>query len=97
RKAPRKKNSLPLRRMLILGAVAGGVLLAVVAAWVYVLDQQIVRQFEGRRWNLPAQVYARPLELHAGSRVTADVLEAELSMLGYANTRDPATQGTYWR
>ena len=32
------------------------------------LDIHIRAQFEGKRWALPAKVYARPLELYAGYR-----------------------------
>ena len=31
------------------------------------LDVQIRHQFEGKRWAVPAKVYARPLELYAGA------------------------------
>ena len=41
-------------------------LLLVVAGYVGWLDYQVYHQFEGRRWSLPARVYARPLELYAG-------------------------------
>ncbi|MEJ2327757.1 MAG: hypothetical protein P8Y25_13500, partial [Chromatiaceae bacterium] len=30
------------------------------------LDGKIGAKFEGKRWQLPARVYARPLELYAG-------------------------------
>jgi penicillin-binding protein 1B len=48
----------------VLGAVAMVVLAAVVYG-IYV-DRDVVHQFEGRRWTLPAQIYAAPLELYAG-------------------------------
>ena len=47
-----------------------GLLLVVSAAAIVVwLDYRIVSAFEGRRWDLPARVYARPLELAAGETV----------------------------
>jgi len=34
-------------------------------------------EFEGRRWDIPAQVYAAPLELYVGRAVAAEDLVAE--------------------
>jgi len=85
------------RRVLVGLAVAAGLLLAGIAGYVALLDRQIVRQFEGRRWNLPAQVYARPLELYAGLRLTPDELQRELTALGYAPVKAPETQGSFTR
>ena len=80
-------------------ALAGLAVLAmsVLAIWVWLLDRQIVHQFEGRRWDLPAQVYARPLELYAGQRLSADELQRELTALGYSATPAVKTQGTFAR
>ena len=72
-------------------------LVAALATWVWLLDRQIVQQFEGRRWDLPAQVYARPLELYAGQRLSAEELQRELTALGYSATPAVKTQGTFAR
>ena len=48
-------------------------------------------EFEGRRWDIPAQVYAAPLELYAGRALSAEDLVAELKRLGYRE--DPRLQG----
>ena len=37
---------------------------------LYYLDRSISKTFEGRRWSVPAQVYAQPMELYAGKRLT---------------------------
>ena len=47
------------------------------------LDTYIRHQFEGKRWALPAKVYARPLELYAGSTLSLAELKIELRGLGY--------------
>ena len=53
------------------------------AGYTLYLDVRVRREFEGRRFALPARIYARPLELHVGLRVPeADVVH-ELSGLGY--------------
>jgi len=54
-----------------------------------------VRQFEGRRWTLPAQVYASPLELYAGVPLTLIELEHELQRLHYRRADRPDHPGTY--
>ncbi len=59
------------------------------AAW---LDVHVRGQFEGRRWSVPARIYARPLELYPGKRLQADALEQELRAAGYQRTA-AANQG----
>ncbi len=71
--------------------------ITLVAALVYglYLDHIVTRQFEGRRWTLPAQIYAAPLELYAGLPLTAADLEHELSRLKYRRTGRLERPGTY--
>ena len=62
------------------------------AAYLYYLDGIITKVFEGRRWTIPATVYAQPIELHPGSTLNMDALLVELDRLGYrqkAHTREP--------
>jgi len=58
-------------------------LLVLVGLLLLFLDVQIRHQFEGKRWAVPAKVYARPLELYAGSALTIEDLKIELRGLGY--------------
>ena len=74
-----------------------GVALLAFAIWVYSLDRTVTKQFEGRRWSLPAQVYAQPLELYAGQNLSADALERELRRLGYRKSDAPTQAGSYRR
>jgi len=46
------------------------------------LDFHIRAQFEGKRWAVPAKVYARPLELYSGLDLSIDDLKIELRGLG---------------
>jgi len=47
------------------------------------LDFQVRGEFEGRRFAVPARIYSRPLELHAGVRLArADIVD-ELRQAGY--------------
>lgn len=73
-------------------------LIAGFAIFVAFLNWQITSKFEGRRWDLPAHVFARPLELHVGRSLTADELEHEISRLGYRAVADrPHDPGTFRR
>jgi len=78
----------------VLLTVLGAALL--LAAWYAVyLDRLVVKQFEGRRWTLPAQVYAAPLELYEGLALTLPELEHELQRLHYRRADRPDRPGTY--
>lgn len=78
---PRFKLKKYLRpRTLLLGSV---VLLAALAVYVVYLDITIRTQFEGKRWALPARVYASPLELYPGKKISAAQLSEELTALNY--------------
>lgn len=78
-------------------ALAFGVVAIAFTIWVFTLDRKITSQFEGRRWTLPAQVYAQPTELYAGLTLSADTLEQELQRLGYQRVNKPQHPGSYSR
>ncbi len=59
------------------------VVLLAVAAFALHLDFRVREEFEGRRFALPARVYARPLELYAGLRLQEAALRDELKHLDY--------------
>jgi penicillin-binding protein 1B len=77
----------------VLGAVAMVVLAAVVYG-IYI-DRDVVHQFEGRRWTLPAQIYAAPLELYAGLPLSQADLEHELQRLQYRRVDRLERPGAY--
>jgi penicillin-binding protein 1B len=77
----------------VLSAVAMVVLAAVVYG-IY-LDREVTHQFEGRRWTLPAQIYAAPLELYAGLPLSQTDLEHELQRLQYRRVDRLERPGTY--
>lgn len=81
---PRSKRrpggSRPWLGWLIKLGLVGLVLLAVFAVY---LDAVVQEKFSGKRWTVPAKVYARPLELFVGQKLAkADFLK-ELDALGY--------------
>jgi penicillin-binding protein 1B len=80
------------RRVLRLGLLA---LVLAASAYTLYLDHRVRQEFEGRRFALPAKIYARPLELHVGLRVPeADVL-GELRALGYRPVAHAGDSGWY--
>lgn len=81
-----KVLKLLLLKLFLLFFVLGGVGL------IY-LDAQVRDKFEGKRWALPAKVYARPLELYAGLALSAEDLKIELTGLGYQLGRKAALPG----
>jgi penicillin-binding protein 1B len=87
-------SSSRLRRGIIIAALVA--ILADVAFIIY-LDRQVTPQFEGRRWTLPAQVYAQPLELYAGLSLSGKGLEEELARLHYAPADKIIRPGSYHR
>ncbi len=66
-----------------------------IAGYLIYLDRTITNTFEGRRWSLPAQVFAHPLEMHAGANLDLEALRAELRRLGYRNEPDLRTPGRF--
>lgn len=51
--------------------------------YLIILDQQITQRFQGRIWQLPAHVFARPLELYVGKPISPRQLKFELKYLNY--------------
>ncbi|MBM2829972.1 MAG: penicillin-binding protein [Gammaproteobacteria bacterium] len=65
------------------------------ATYVIWMDHRIRTEFEGKRWSLPARVYARPLELYSGLKISRHALVQELQSLGYHRVQRPSTPGEY--
>ncbi len=86
RRVPPRARS-RVRRILRAGSwfVAGLLVVATGLATLYVqqLDREIQLRFEGKRWSLPARVFARPLELYIGRPLTLELLRLELEALNY--------------
>jgi penicillin-binding protein 1B len=79
--------------------IVGGVGLAGFAFSLYMmhLNDVIRAQFEGKRWAVPAKVYARPLEVYPGETLSADQLMSELELLRYRQIERAYGPGTYSR
>ncbi|MDD0973352.1 penicillin-binding protein 1B [Pseudomonas fontis] len=57
--------------------------LVVLAGFAVYLDAVVQEKFSGKRWTIPAKVYARPLELFVGQKLSKDDFLTELDALGY--------------
>ena len=68
-----------------------------VAMSVYLIriDNIVRTKFEGQRWDIPAKVVARPLEIYTNAPINQQDLSQELKMLGYKNTESYAKTGSY--
>jgi len=63
----------------------------VLAGFAVYLDAVVQEKFSGKRWTVPAKVYARPLELFVGQKLAKDDFLKELDALGYR--RESAANG----
>lgn len=81
----------------VLKAFAACGLLVLLGASVYVihLEHVVASHFSGRLWRIPARVYGRPLELHAGRHLSPDRLFRELELLGYEARDTTGVPGTF--
>lgn len=57
--------------------------LVVLAGFAVYLDAIVQEKFSGKRWTIPAKVYARPLELFVGQKLSKEDFLVELDALGY--------------
>ena len=83
RKSRRSKSPSRMTRLFRWLLKLGLVLAVVAAVGLIYLDAQIRSQFEGKRWAVPAKVYARPLELYPGQTLNMAELKQELKALDY--------------
>lgn len=84
------------QRRLVVALFLVFVAAVIVFAAIYLhFDRVVARQFEGRRWTLPARVYAAPLELYAGRDLSQADLERELERLKYREVGELDRSGVY--
>lgn len=61
------------------------------------LDYTVREQFEGKRWAIPARVYASPVELYAGLKINAKQLTGLLKKLHYRSDNKLSSQASFHR
>ena len=67
----------------------------VFACYLGYLDYTVRKQFEGKRWSIPAHVYASPVEIYAGLQMNAQQLLVLLKRLHYRRDAKLSSQATY--
>ena len=59
------------------------------------MDNIVRDKFEGQRWDIPAKVFARPLEVYTNAPVNQTDFTQELKLLGYKNSESYTKSGSY--
>lgn len=77
-----------LGKVMLVGLVCLG-------AYLFYLDAQIQQRFNGNKWQVPAQLYARPLRLFEGQEIAAKEIVQELKLLSYRKVRNAEYSGEY--
>lgn len=73
-----------------------GVFSGLIVPWYFYINyitETIVRD----QWEIPSVVYARPLELYEGKKLSVLALSFELDLLGYRQVSGPPKNGQYKR
>jgi penicillin-binding protein 1B len=69
------------------------VLVVATAVWLVYLDFTVREKFDGKKWAIPARVYAQPIELYEGLALSTSEFEHELRALGYRFVSELASPG----
>ena len=98
RRAARKKTSSSglswFKKFLLLGFVLSVFLLS---SYIGYLDYNVRNQFEGKRWAIPARVYANAEELYTGYKLSVSEFDELLQQLHYRQDAQLPSEGTYVR
>ncbi len=70
-------------------------LVFVFVCYIGYLDYTVRRQFEGKRWSIPARVYASPVEIYAGLAVSEQQILKLLKDLHYRADKKLSSQASY--
>ena len=94
KRTSRQKPGL-FRRLFRLLMLLAGLAIGIGVPWTVWLDIQVRGEFEGRIWDVPSRVYARPLSLYSGKPVSKSSLLLELKASGYRQVTNASVPGTY--
>lgn len=84
-KKPNKQSWLRrlVKRLFVISFVLTFLAAIPVSIWVWWLDQELVQNFEGQKWQVPAEVYSAPTLLRTGDQWRKEDLEKSLQQAGY--------------
>lgn len=71
------------------------IFILVIAAYAIYLDAKISAKFAGNKWQVPAQIYARPMFLNVKQEISIKEIEEELQLLGYRRVTRADSSGEY--
>ena len=95
RKKQAKKRPGIIRRLFRFAMLLVGLGIGLGVPWTIWLDMQVRDEFEGRIWDVPSRVYARPLSLYSGKILSREALLTELRAAGYKKTGQASMSGSY--
>lgn len=81
-----------LKKYLLLSCLGFGFIFL---SYLGYLDYTVRHEFEGKRWSVPAKVYARPLELYPGLVLNLNDFEAMLKRMNYHEHAQVSMPGSY--
>ncbi len=83
------------KRGLVFAVKLALLILLVLAFYLIYLDSKISKKFSGQKWQVPAQVYARSMELLPGKVMTQQQLIQQLDSLQYQRNAALSAAGQY--
>ena len=89
----KKKSTISLNTWIVIQCLIIGFFC--IAAYIIWLDHRIRTEFEGKRWSLPANVYASPVELYSGLKIDHRIIESQLISTGYHRVNHVHHPGEY--
>jgi penicillin-binding protein 1B len=95
RKASARRKPGLAARLLRLSLLGLGIALGLLLPWTIWLNHLVTAEFEGRMWDVPSRVFARPLTLYPGMGLAPTALEQELQAAGYRRQPGAPSPGSY--
>lgn len=77
-----KSNKKPLKNLFLKGVLF---LILVFIVYVAYINYQVIQHIDNGQFSIPSRVYARPLHLRAGLKLSQSELVEELNLLSYRN------------
>ena len=98
---PRRRKSEPragFKYKWLVSLLMPVILVAAIGGFSYIsyLDYTVRDKFEGKRWSIPARVYASPVELYAGYPLSAKSFTELLIQLHYRQDSQLSGEGSYF-